>query len=229
MPDQRDRVTQFTDEKECFKVSNHARISMSGSGARDYLTAETVKKEASRRQSTGSRLVLAQCRNNRGPRPDKTVPDPPIDCRASHAVKRGRRNRSGNERPAALVGRDTQVIRSNGEQERRERTENARRSLSGSCAGDYLTATTVKEKPRRQTTGTRLRVALGHGVRGPRPPVCAHDPLNDCRASVSHFTSISPLRVRRRSTFRNEDARAASTRNRTREFGGTLRRRSAFQ
>ena len=96
------------------------------------------------------------------------------------------------------------------EQERLERREHARKSLSGSCAGDYLTATTVKEKPRRQTTGSRLRVALGHDDRGPRPPVCAHDPLNDSRAlshqslvCASHFTSNWRHRRRILPTFRN--------------------------
>ena len=75
---------------------------------------------------------------------------------------------------------------------------------------DYLSVTTVKEKPRRQTTGTRLRVALGHDDRGPRPPVCAHDPLNDSRAlshqrlvCASHFTSNWRHRRRMFPTFRN--------------------------
>ena len=79
------------------------------------------------------------------------------------------------------------------EQERPERREHARKSLSGSCAGDNLTATAVKETPRRrptvvketprrQTTGSRLRVALGHDDREPRPPVDTHGPLNDFRA-----------------------------------------------
>ena len=97
------------------------------------------------------------------------------------------------------------------EQELLERREHARKSLSGSCAGDYLTATTVKEKPRRQTTGSRLRVALGHDDRGPRPPVCAHDPLNDFRAlshqrlvCASHCTSNWRHRRRTLRTFRNQ-------------------------
>lgn len=226
MPDQRNPVTQIKDEKEFSKDSNHARISMSGSGARDYLTATTAKQETSRRHPTGTRLRPAFGRDNGGP---QLAPDPLIDCRASHPVKCSRRTGSSHESPAALIGRDRQVIGSDGEQEHRERTENARKSLSGSCAGDYLTATTVKEKPRRQTTGTRLRVALGHGVRGPRPPVCAHDPLNDCRASVFHLTSISRRRSHRCSTFRNERARAAPVQRRSRESGGTSRRRSAFQ
>ena len=96
------------------------------------------------------------------------------------------------------------------EQERPERREHARKSLSGSCAGGYLTATTVKEKPRRQTTGTRLRVALGHDDRGPCPPVCAHDPLNDSRACTHqrlvcapHFTPNWRHRRRKLRTFRN--------------------------
>lgn len=96
------------------------------------------------------------------------------------------------------------------EQEYRERRERARKSLSGSCAGDYLTATTVKEKPRRQPTGSRWHVTSSRDNRGLRPPVCAHDPLNGSRAlthrtqvCASHFTSISTRRIVLSRTFRN--------------------------
>ena len=107
------------------------------------------------------------------------------------------------------------------EQERPERREHARKSLSGSCAGDNLTATAVKETPRRrptvvketprrQTTGSRLRVALGHDDREPRPPVDTHGPLNDFRARshqslvcVSGLTSNWRHRRRTCRTFLN--------------------------
>lgn len=110
------------------------------------------------------------------------------------------------------------------EQEQRERRERARRSLSGSCAGDYSTANTVKEKPRRQPTSSRLPMALRRGDRGLRPPVCAHGPLNDYRALPHptqvcpvHFTSISRGRIVHPTSFRN------------RPWVGTSRRRASFR
>ncbi len=97
-----------------------------------------------------------------------------------------------------------------GEQELLERREHARKSLSGSCAGDYHTVTTEKEPPCRQTTGSRLLVALGHDERGPLPNVCAHDPLNDFRAlshqrlvRASHSTCDWRHRPRTLRTLRN--------------------------
>ena len=122
------------------------------------------------------------------------------------------------------------------EQENRGRRERARKSLSGSCAGDYLTATTVKEKPRRQPTSSRLPVASSHGERGLRPPVCAHDPLNGSRAlthrtqvCVSHFTSISGSWIVRPRTFRNPINGVASLHHTRSARVGTSRRLAAFR
>ena len=69
--------------------------------------------------------------------------------------------------------------------EQRKRPEHACRvchvwkSLSGPRVGDDLTANVVKETPRRQTTGARLRATSGRSNRGLRPHVCARGPLND--------------------------------------------------
>jgi len=119
--------------------------------------------------------------------------------------------------------------------ERRERMDRAWKSLSGSCAGDYLTATTVKEKPRRQTTGSRLRVVIGHDDRGPRPLVCAHGPLNDFQANAlgvriaqSHCTCVSTQCDQRRLTCRNDEPGASASR-RYLELRGTSGWRAAFR
>lgn len=130
------------------------------------------------------------------------------------------------------------------EQEQRERRERARRSLSGSCAGDYSTANTVKEKPRRQPTSSRLSMALRRGERGLRPPVCAHGPLNDYRALPHlaqvcpvHSTSISHGRIAHRKSFRNRPIGtpggtppgAAAPNVMRRERIGTSRRPASFR
>ncbi len=73
------------------------------------------------------------------------------------------------------------------EQENGERRQRARKPLSGSCGGGYLTATTVKEKPRRHPTGPWSLAAPGCDERGPCPPVCTHDPLNDLRVTPDRF------------------------------------------
>ncbi len=68
-----------------------------------------------------------------------------------------------------------------------KRQVRAWKSLSGPCAGDDLTASSVKEKPRRQTAGARLRVTFGRCDRGPRPQVCMHGPLNGSQVHVTSF------------------------------------------
>ena len=122
------------------------------------------------------------------------------------------------------------------EQEYRERQERALESLSGSCAGDYLTATTVKEKPRRQPTSSRLPVTACHDERGRRPPVCAHDPLNGSRAlthliqaCVSHGTSISHGWIVDQTTFRNRALDVASLMQPRPATVGTSHRHPAFR
>ena len=110
------------------------------------------------------------------------------------------------------------------EQEQRERGERARRSLSGSCAGDYSTANTVKEKPRRQPTSSRLPMALRRGDRGLRPPVCAHGPLNDYRA-LPHQAQVCPVHSTSILPGRSVDSK--SFRNRPRV--GTSRRSASFR
>ena len=130
------------------------------------------------------------------------------------------------------------------ERESQQGQKLARRSLSGPCVRDYHLPVTVKEKPRRQTNGTRLRVATGHGERGPCPRVSTHGPLNDPRAfrfetsaSCRHCTSVPLGHGSFTSSLRNEDytpehrkvhqvptlAELASP------VLGTLRRRSAFR
>ena len=135
-----------------------------------------------------------------------------------------------------MARRRSQSSNARSEQEQRQRDSAARRSLSGSCAGDYPSTTTVKEKPRRQSTGTRLSVALSHGEREPRPPVCAHDPLNDCRASgqrmrvsASHCTSHSGGWRQWRRSLHKPPGSAVRTRSRCRTSRGTSCRLSAFQ
>ena len=120
---------------------------------------------------------------------------------------------------------------------------NGRRPLSGSCDGDYLTVITTKEKPRRQSTGTRLRVALGHGKRGPCPLVCKHDPLNvprplepAVRVPWYYCTSVHQGIVLFLANCHNE-YNSGHTHNITSSLpsesvapiSGTSRRRSAFQ
>lgn len=122
------------------------------------------------------------------------------------------------------------------EQEQRERRERARKSLSGSCAGDYSTANTVKEKPRRQPTSSRLPMALRHGERGLRPPVCAHGPLNDFRA-IRHRTQVRPVhsmsilhgRIADPPSFRNRPAGAAAGIAMRRGEVGTSSRSASFR
>ena len=226
-----------------------ARQSESGPRAGDYQTASRIK-EKPRRQATETRLGRAFGLNNHGPLPCVCARGPLSDCRV--LVREGLPARPDPTLGGRCVGHcrwvfgDTasdagrRPVRREREQykekERNERIENARTSLSGSCAGDYQTATTVKEKPRRQTTGTRLRVALGHSERGPRPPVCARDPLNDCRASApdprvraSHCTSISQRWRRRRGTCRKGSASDLHRRPQSGGICGTSPRRSAFR
>ena len=195
------------------------RMPLSGSRVEGDLTAKQRTREAPRRQAPGTRSRLTFGQDDRGPRPAKTT--------------RGSLNDIGTQHMPAEALVETPGRSRKGDRGRRS---GARSSLSGSCAGDYLTATTVKEKPRRQTTGTRLRVTIGHDDRGPRPPVCAHGPLNDIRAiSLSPLASSSHSRLRRcrlpgaAATFRNTPAARFVVRCRPRSFSGTSHRRTAFQ
>ena len=193
------------EEQERLERREHARKSLSGSCAGDYLTDTTVK-EKPRRQTTGARLRVAQCHDDRDPCPPICAHDPLNDSRAvSHQRLVCGPHSTSNWRHQARTEKS--------EQERPERQEHARKSLSGSCTGDNFTANIEMESPRRQPTGSRLRVALGHDDRGPCPPVCTHDPLNDSRA-ISHQKpvcgshSTSNWRHRRRPlrTFRNRSS-----------------------
>ena len=205
------------------KQSKHTeaqvRMPLSGSRVWDDPTAQTRTKEAPRRHS-GTRLPASRVQRGaykRGPRPT--------------ARARGPLNGVRTRKPSA-----ERLASGNGwREEQHERRMGARKSLSGSCAGDYLTATSVKEKPRRQTTGARLRVTIGHDQRGPRPPVCAHGPLNDARA-LPHPPSAGPSHFRigaRRlcggaTTFRNGlPAERAGIQPRG-GVTGTSHRRAAF-
>ncbi len=136
--------------------------SLSGSCAGDYRTA--LVKEKPCHPPTGTRSGLASGRLDGEPLP--------LVCTRGPL----------NGRPATFLNPRHQLL---GVLRREpfppERTRTARRSLSGSCAGDFRTAL-VKELPCRQVSGTRLLTASGPGDCGPRPLVCAHGPLNDCRA-----------------------------------------------
>ena len=187
------------------------RMPLSGPRVWDDLTAQTRTREAPRRQTTGTPLPATVGRGNRGPRPAD--------------MSRGSLNVVRTPRLPAVE--PSGVAR----KEKRERRPGAWKSLSGSCAGDYLTATTVKEKPRRQTTGTRLRVTIGHDDRGPRPPVCAHGPLNECQAFRSPpFADASHSRFSHRQppggapVFHNESTARSAASSWARLISGTSRR-----
>ena len=208
-------VALLTDSQHAHR-EEPVRMPLSGSRVWGDLTAQTRTREAPRRQRIGTRSRLTFGQDDRGPRPAKTT--------------RGSLNGIGTRHTPAVA------LVATSRRGDRGRRSGARSSLSGSCAGDYLTATTVKEKPRRQTTGTRLRVTIGHDDRGPRPPVCAHGPLNDIRAiSLSPLASASHSRLRRcrlpgaAATFRNTPAARFVVRCRPRSFSGTSHRRTAFQ
>lgn len=214
------------------------RVSLSGPCAGDYLTA-TTSREKPRRQTIGMRLSEAIGRSDRGPCPHVCAYGPPNEFRTeSQTAKRrhpGAAHVALRHEPAVeRDGRPSPIIR----QARQCRCgkEIVRESLSGSCAGDYLTATTVKEKPRRQTTGSRLRATIGRSDRGPCPPVCAHGPLNEFRAlapplfeGASHFTRQMPGRSPFPSTYRNGSRSPAGASRARRLPPGTIRRRATFQ
>ena len=193
-----------------------ARMPLSGPRVWDDLTAQTRTREAPRRQTTGTPLPATVGRGNRGPRPAD--------------MTRGSLN--GIRTPRLPAVEPSGVAR----EENRKRRSGAWKSLSGSCAGDYLTATTVKEKPRRQTTGTRLRVTIGHDDRGPRPPVCAHGPLNESQAfrspllaGSSHSRSSHRRPPGGASDFHNDSATRSVVPGVASSHSGTSRRRTAFQ
>ena len=182
----------------------------------DDLTAQTRTREAPRRHTTGTRMRVTLGHDNRGPRPA--------------GMTRGPLNGIRTPRPPA------KELEGVSREENQERRSGAWKSLSGSCAGDYLTATTVKEKPRRQTTGTRLRVTIGHDDCGPRPPVCAHGPLNERQAFRSPPLAGAPhSRFSHRrlpggaSDFHNESTTQSATSRGACSISGTSRRRTAFQ
>lgn len=220
------------------------RESLSGPCAGDYLTA-TSSREKPRRQTTGMRLSATLGLSDRGPSPHVcaygSLNESRTASQAAQPAQTARRSHPGasyvalrHEPTVRRGGRPSPIIRQ--ARKCRCRREIVRESLSGSCAGDYLTATTVKEKPRRQTTGSRLRATIGRSERGPCPPVCAHGPLNEFRAltpslfeGASHFTRREPVQKPVSLTCHNGAPCPAGVSKSIRPAIGTNRRRTTFQ
>ncbi len=214
------------------------RESLSGPCAGGNPTA-TTNGEKPRRQTTGMRSRAAIGRCDRGPRPHVSAHGPLNEFRTMSPAAKPRHHGAvhaglAHEPNAWRDGQSSPVIGQTGKS--RCGKAIARESLSGSCAGDYLTATTVKEKPRRQTAGSRLRATLGRSDCGPCPPVCAHGPLNDSRAlfpplfeGASHCTPREPRQTLGSSTYRNGSQLPAGASGSMRVPLGTNRRRTTYQ